>query len=264
MIKKSKYILFILSIGFFNELHAQARYNIIHEPNLGMYYGAENIVSTHYLLREYDNSYISNEIIKIKGFFSPIANITYRLTKVFFIDYPIMFILPSLQHERFGHGTRVLEFGGKIKEVNTPFPPPFKLELPNIDISFYGKQTPHQDIMVSSSGSEANAIMGSILRKNILLDEELDYHNAFLYLYSNNDLSGYIVFAANIPRSDITSYLTSINNLYTKGNLTLEKIQFYGALSILSDPINYYSFKSLLHGYILKGDNKSDIYLVNI
>ena len=118
--------------------------------------------------------------------------------------------------------------------------------------------------MISAGGSEANEVLGNIIRKNILLDNELDYHNALMYLYANNDLSGYANFAPNISGSDISNYVSTINGYYGYTELTLKKIQLYGALSIILDPFNYYSFNSLFNGYIWKGKNKSKIPLIRI
>ena len=79
---------------------------------MSIFYGAENIVSFHYLWNQVDNHFIPNEIFKKKNSFLTIENIAYRPPKIFLMDYPITFVLPSLQYEVFGHGTKVLEFGG--------------------------------------------------------------------------------------------------------------------------------------------------------
>ena len=251
-------------LGLGNQMSAQARYNFIYGPNLGMHIGAENIASTHYLWSKLDNGFIPNEIFKKKSFATQVGNISYRLTKLFLLDYPLTFVLPSFQHERIGHGSRVLEAGGNINEVNIALTPPFQLEFPYISYSSPNLLTIQQNLMIRIGGSESNEVMGNIIRKNILLEEELDYHKAFLYLYANNDLSGYASFAPNISGSDISNYVATINNYYGNSALTLEKIQLYGALSIILDPINVYSFNSLFNGYIWKGKNKSKIRLIQI
>ena len=264
LIKRDLLILLLSSFGFCNQLYSQSRYNFIYEPNLGMKFGAENIVSSHYLWGKFDNLFIPNEIFKKKNFSTQIGNISYRLTKLFLIDYPLTFVLPSIQHERIGHGTRVTEFGGTINQVNIVLPPPFQGELPNISYDSSNLLTPQQDIMITIGGSESNEVLGNIVRKNILLDNELDYHNAFLYLYANNDLSGYAGFASNISESDIRTYVTAINSYYGNSELTLKKIQLYGVLSIILDPINHYAFNSLFNGYLRKGKNKSKIHLIGL
>ncbi len=262
--KKIILILLLSSFGCFNQLYSQSRYNIIYEPNLGMNFGAENIASTHYLWQKFDNRFIPNEIFKKKNFGAKVGNISYRLTKLFLLDYPLSFVLPTLQHERFGHGPRITEFNGNISSINITLPPPFQSSFPYISYLSSNLSTIQQELMISAGGSEANEVLGNIIRKNILLDNELDYHNALLYLYANNDLSGYANFAPNISGSDISNYVSTINGYYGNTELTLKKIQLYGALSIILDPFNYYSFNSLFNGYIWKGKNKSKIPLIRI
>lgn len=227
-----------------------------------MSFGAENIASTHYLWRKFDNHFIPSEIFKSQSTGSRVGNVSYRLTKLFLLEYPLAFILPTIQHERLGHGSRVKEFGGDINEVSITFPPPFQFEAPYIRYSIPSSLTTQQGLMITVGGSESNEFLANIIRKNILLDDELDYHNAFLYLYANNDLSGYVTFAANISGSDITNYLSTINNYYGSSDLSLGKIQLYGVLSILLDPINFYSFNSIFNEYVSKGNSKSKIHLI--
>ena len=229
-----------------------------------MNFGAENIASTHYLWGEFDNRFIPNEIFKKNPFGTQLGNISYRLTKLFLLDYPLTFILPSIQHERFGHGSRVTEFRGNITGINIALPPPFQSDLPSIGYSSSNFSTIQQELMISAGGSEGNQVLGNIVRKNILLDNELDYHNALLYLYANNDLSGYAGFEPYLSGSDISNYVSTINGYYGNAEITLKKIQLYGALSIILDPINHYSFNSIFNGYIWKGENKSKIHLIRI
>ena len=239
---------------------SQSRYNLIYEKSLGMNSGAENIASGHYLWQNFDNHFIPKKISAN----SKVANVGFRLGKLFLLDYPIAFILPSIQHEKFGHGSRVMEFDGTIKKINITLPPPFQSDLPYISYRYDKETTLQQDAMITAGGSEANAILGDILRKNILLDDELDYHNALLYLYANNDLSGYAAFAANISGSDITSYVDNINAFYPENNLKVKKLRLYGLLSIVLDPLNYYAFNSLFNGYVWQGKSKSKIHFIKL
>ena len=172
--------------------------------------------------------------------------------------------MPSIQHEKFGHGIRIMEFDGTIKKINITLPPPFQSDLPYISSRYDKETTLQQNAMITAGGSEANAILADVLRKNILLDDELDYHNALLYLYANNDLSGYAAIAANISGSDITSYVDNINAFYPENNLKVKKLRLYGLLSIVLDPLNYYSFNSLFNGYIWQGKSKSKIHFIKL
>jgi hypothetical protein len=257
-----KFKITLLTFGLLVSINAfsQSRYNLFYEKGLGMNSGAENIASTHYLWQNFDNHFIPKELKTD----SRIANVSFRLGKLFLLDYPLVFVLPTIQHEKFGHGSRVKEFGGTIEELNITLPPPFQSELPYISYSTNEITSIQQDLMIYAGGSEANIILSDIVRKNILLENELDYHNALLYLYANNDLSGYVVFAANISGSDITSYVDEINAFYPETDLKVKKLRLYGLLSIVLDPINYYSFNSLFNGYVWQGKSKSKIHFITL
>lgn len=243
---------------------AQSAYNLVIEPQLSMSLGAENISSIHYLWRSLDNHYIPTKIFKKKTVGSKIANVAYRFSKLFLVEYPITFVLPTIQHELFGHGTRVLEFGMDIESIRITLPPPFQLELPGISYTWNTglSFTDEQDMMISTSGSEANNVLANLLRKNILLDGELDYHNAFLYLYANNDLNGYASFAPHL--SDIDQYLHRINGHYSHNRLTEERLILYGYIGLLSDPINYLAFYSIFKSYLWDGETSGPLYAIPI
>ncbi|OJJ22040.1 hypothetical protein BKI52_08355 [marine bacterium AO1-C] len=243
---------------------SQSRYQIIYEPGLGMNFGAENIATVGYLWQKLDHKFIPIQLFHQTHTGSKIGNIAYRLGKLFLLNYPITFILPSIQHERFGHGSRATEFSGTIESVQITLPPPFQFRLPSISTSNTSLQTPQQILVETIGGSEANFILSDILRKNILLDHKLDYHTAFMYLYANNDLAGYAGFAANIATSDIRIAVDNLNSQSqnNSGNLTLKRVQLYGILSIVLDPLNYYALKSIFWDYVWSGQYSKKINLI--
>ncbi len=239
---------------------AQSRYAVIYGNGLGMRSGAEGIASLHYGWQKFDNRFIPLKL----NTDSKALNVGYRLGKLALLDYPIAFVLPSLQHELFGHGMRVIEIGGSILEVRTPLPPPYQSELPGISYQvfispFSGGQWRHQ---VHAAGSEANLVLSDLLRKNILLEDALDYHQALLYLYANNDLSGYAAFAGGMTGGDIRRYIDELNGFYRKSGLSLKQFRMYGLLQMALDPMNYYAFNSIFNGYVLQGKAESRIYMI--
>ena len=241
---------------------SQSRYNFIYGNGIGTKAGAENIASVHYLWQNFDNRFIVKKI----NINSKITNIAFRLGKLFLLDYPITFVLPSVQHERFGHGSRAQEFGATIATIRITLPPPFDFRLPGISYQHSKKTTIQQDLITTASGSGANTVLADVLRRNMLLDQVLDYHAALLYLYANNDLSGYAAFAANngSPGNDIIRYVKNLNGFYDSNHVTVKKLRIYGMLSILLDPMNYYAFNSLFNAYIYKGREKSKIPLITM
>ena len=80
------FILFVSAYSF-----SQSRYNLIYGNGLGMNASAENIASVHYLWQNFDNHFIPKKISTK----SKVSNIAFRLGKLFVLDYPITFVLPS-------------------------------------------------------------------------------------------------------------------------------------------------------------------------
>ncbi len=252
-------LLFISNVG-----NAQSRYHIIYESNMGMKFGSENISTIHYLWQSFDNRFIPTNIFKSKA---KILDIGYRLTKLFFTDYPIGFLLMVWQHERFGHGARAYEFGVKNTKTYVDVPPPFSFKLSvGFSKTISSKWTPQQRITYLIGGSEASILLSNTIRKNILLDNKINHQSAFFYLYSNNDLSGYTAFINSLSNKgaimDPIAYVENINDFYGKNKLSLEKLRLYGIFSLILDPMNYYAFNSIFNGYIYNGRASSDIYLI--
>lgn len=148
-----------------NRTYVQSKCNLIFEPDFGMNFGAENIAAAHYLWRSFDNHYISIQLLKkeIKG--KKFWNRAYRLGELFIINYPMTFVSPSIQSEKFGHDLRTIELGGEITRVKIALPPPFQSTFPGISWILPHLETEQKDLIKSIDSSEAN-ILGNILRKN--------------------------------------------------------------------------------------------------
>ena len=254
-------VLFILPLFSFG----QARYNFVYEGRIHMNSGAENIAAGYYLWGNLDNRYIPTTPFQQKTKLAQAGNFLYRMTKLFLVDYPINFVLPSLQHEQFGHGSRVLEFKGNIVKISAPLPPPFGFNLPFIRYNFNNVKTSRQSALMNfAGGSEANTVLGNILRRNIFLEGSLDYHQAFMYLYSNNDLTGYTLFAASLAGGDIQPYINGINDYYGSQIDFLNKLKTYSALAIIADPLNYLAFYSIFKNYLWSGKTKTKVPFISI
>ena len=243
--EKNKYYIFIPAPGLFN---------------FEMRHGSENLFTFHSIWSAIDNEIIPTTLpfLKKRNALTKTINISYRLAKLFLVDYPINFVLPSLNHEFVGHGMRVYQANGRIAEIRTPLPPPFMSSFPLI--SYYKMpgvlSTQQQDIAITIGGSEANTIMAEIIRKNVLVSGYFDYHASFLYLYANNDLNGYAAFAGQL--SDIKYYIENINILYKDNNKKMDntKLLAYGIVGILGDPLNYYSFFNIFKNYLVDGSTR--------
>ena len=186
MKKKIIITIFLLLITILGK--AQSRYNIIYEKQLGQNFAGENINAMFHLFDYADSLFIPKKIIKTENNFAKVINPLFRFSKLFLTNYLITDFAMTMNHERFGHGYRMLEVGGSIDEVVYNMPPPFNNEFSYISLNYPSNFTKQQEIMINLSGSETNLIATDIMRKNILLDESFNYNYGLAYLYGSNDM----------------------------------------------------------------------------
>ncbi len=234
--------------------YSQDRYHLIYEKDLGQHFGGENLLLANHLWTELDKELLSPNLFpeeKVWG------NRIYRFGKLLLLDYPFAFLIPSLQHEYFGHGFRAREYGSRVTNLQITLPPPFQLETPSVNYEPIIHRTAQEQIAMIISGVEANAIFSEKMHRNVLLRETINYHDALLYIYANNDLTGYVTFGINLG-GDVNAYLNALNDYYSEGELKKEKLFRYGVLGILFDPVNYYAFASIFN-YGWRGQSDTNI-----
>ncbi|MDG1757061.1 MAG: hypothetical protein P8I43_06645 [Bacteroidia bacterium] len=259
---KLKLTAIILLSLILNKVKAQSRYNIIYEPQLGQNFAAENLNAGFHLLDYVDSLAVEKRIIKTENTFAKVINPIFRFSKLFLNNYLITDYVMTMNHERYGHGYRILEAGGYINEIVYNPPPPFSNKSSYISFQPPPSFNDQQDIMTLLGGSETNLVFSDVMRKNILLDERFNYNFGLAYLYGSNDMPGYTAFVSN-PNGDPKRYLKKINDLYGPG-LTREKMRTYSFIAMLTDPMNFYALKSVFYDYIIKGRHSSKIGMIKL
>ena len=242
---------------------AQSRYNIIYEKQLGQNFAGENINAGFHILDYTDSLFIPKKIIKTENNFAKVINPIFRFSKLFLSNYLITDYAMTMNHERFGHGYRMLEAGGSIDKIVYNMPPPFTNEFSYISSTYPQNFTIQQELMYRLGGSETNLVLTDVMRKNILLDKRFNYNFGLAYLYGSNDMPGYTAFVTN-PAADPIQYRQNINQLYGAELLTRKKMRIYSFIALLTDPINFYAFKSVFYDYIVKGRHSSRIGMIKL
>tara|TARA_B100000575_G_scaffold293973_1_gene307310 strand:- start:1328 stop:2563 length:1236 start_codon:yes stop_codon:yes gene_type:complete len=242
---------------------AQTRYSIIYEKQLGQNFSGQNINAGFHLLDYADSLFIPKKIIKTENNFAKAINPIFRFSKLFLSNYLIIDYAMTMNHERFGHGYRMLEAGGSIDKIVYNMPPPFTNEFSYINATYPQNFTVKQELMYRLGGSETNLVLTDVMRKNILLDEQFNYNFGLTYLYGSNDMPGYTAFVTN-PAADPIQYRQNINQLYGAELLTRKKMRTYSFIALLTDPINFYAFKSIFYDYIIKGRHSSRIRMIKL
>lgn len=260
--KKTKLIITIFLLLTTILGKAQSRYNVIYEKQLGQNFAGENINAGFHLLDYADSLFIPKKIIKTENNFAKVINPVFRFSKLFLSNYLITDYAMTMNHERFGHGYRMLEAGGSIDKIVYNMPPPFNNEFSYIYLDYPSDFTNQQELLMLLGGSETNLVSSDIMRKNILLDERFNYNFGLAYLYGSNDMPGYTAFVSN-PFGDPIRYIQAINYEYGPV-LTRDKMRTYSFIAILTDPLNFYAYKSVFYDYIIKGRHSSRIGMIKL
>ena len=157
----------------------------------------------------------------------------------------------------------MLEAVGSIDEIVYNMPPAFTNKISYISLNYPSNLIKQQEIMINLGGSETNLIATDIMRKNILLDERFKYNYGLAYLYGNNDMPCYTAFIRK-PSSEPNHYRDNINDLYDGEPQTRDKMKAYSFIALLTDPVNFYTLKSVFYDYIIKARHSSKVGMIKI
>ena len=259
---KSSLLILIVSTPLWNL--AQSRFTCVCESQKGQFYGAENLNACFHAIDVVDTIIFPKRIVAKDQWSAKILNPVYRFSKLLLTNYLFSDFIMTMNHERFGHGYRALAAGGEILNINYNPPPPFGNEFSFISLSGLENATDQERILMTLGGSEANMVLSDIMRKNMLLDEVFDYNFALAYLYGSNDMPGYTAFVQN-PFSDPNTYRREINEFYfQRKSLTRERMRTVSLFALLTDPMNFYAFKSVFYDYLIFGKRATPIKFIAV
>lgn len=184
---------------------------------------------------------------------------TYRFATIVAWWAPTSMIEMLSQHEIFGHGFRVREFGKfgyRISHYSF-----FDSDSVLASTTFYRPdlEQPFLENVIAFGGTEANTVLAGRMRENFFEKGCIDGRLAPLYGFSNGDLSEYIQTTAKQIEdneslndgNDIQSYLKTVNQLNPDSPVTIQQLKKLSYLTLL-DPFNWGSQCSLF-SYILFG-----------
>ena len=242
---------------------AQSRYTCTCESQKGQFYSGENINACFHAI-EFVDTLLFPTKIKQEGSGSQVINTAYRFSKLLLTNYVLSDYIMTMNHERFGHGYRALQAQGNIIGITYNPPPPFGNEFSFISLAGLGDATNQERLLMTMGGSEANMVVSDIMRKNFLLDGSLNYNFAVAYLYGSNDMPGYTAFVKN-EFGDPNTYRRNINEFYfQRESLTQSRMRTISLFALLTDPINFYAFKSLFYDYLFYGKRSSKVKFIPI
>lgn len=263
-----------ISDGHGQEATAQAGYAVMVDAGMSARVGAENLVAAHRVLYGLENRLLKPRLFDERTVARKSAGVLYRLGKTVLFDNAIDYMAMLTQHEVFGHGARMREFGFKRITYRLALPPPYGRG--NGSASGYTardrRTTRHERITVFMGGSEANTLLSNSIRSRWLHRGRANTRELALYLYSSLDLTGYILRTRDSSRNDtgrdganndILNYLKDVNGLEGHTNpdtyeLTLEQLRTLSLIRFL-DPTVIWALYAYGTSYLLQGASESSL-----
>lgn len=201
-----------------------------------------------------DDKYLPSSAGKINVFWS-LGRIIKLSWEDIFAQWQMVF-----QHEVFGHGYRLREYGFSdisyfvgIGHGWTAFDPIEFAALP------FTKRA-----ALSAAGMEANAVLSEQIRRNWIVDNQIDRRDAWLYWVTSLDQADYILGTTDSDShlgNDVNSYVLEVNDWYGNTNLTKHKLRHYAYFDLL-DPSLYMGLYEI-GDYLLQGTPHMQIYMLN-
>lgn len=224
---------------------------------LSSYIGGEDLITTHHALAKCEELFFSTpqERTFLAG--------SLRFADQLFIWLPINYTTMVVQHEYFGHGYRLREFGTHDIHYQIGTPPPYGEGGGATSVQLSHPLELSQMCIVSSGGVEATAVLANRLKLHWLQSNNISAKESSLYLLSQHDLTDYVSNAFDLPYltgHDMSDYIYLVNESYPKGRLTKKRLQKLSLIN-LADPFTYYAIYSSFR-YIFIGHSLEQIPMI--
>ena len=233
----------------------QASYDL----NLSPQCGAENLSTVHYNVEMLDNYLLySIKYNPENNWRGAIIHGIDRWLELTFIWEPLNGYLTVVQHEFFGHGYRIRDFGKDIASIDKyKIFAPYPFGTGGGYTSYqYKRYTPFYESAISIAGTEATSIFAKDIKLNWLKERKINPHQTTLYLELFHDLTFYTLITqyddvqAN-EGNDIGSYVSSLSRIYPVSPYFLGSLKNNAMINFL-DPFTYFSIYSYFK-YIING-----------
>lgn len=268
-----KYLTIIFFFLIFKIAFPQAQYFLSYDKTLSESVGAENIISIHKAIFDFENKYLPVKLIEENTKLKKLGGISYRLGKSF-INYNISYLGGLAQHEVFGHGSRYREYGQTASSYHLSLP--FPLGKGNgFAQSGSPVNGPHRLISNFESsakiigGMEGDIVLANTLRTKWFLNNSIANQEFMLYVIGRHNITAYILstdYKTAKSGNDViahlneVNYINGINNPFTSG-YNLEVLKRQAALTLL-DPLTYIAGFDYLFSYLIKGNENAKIPMI--
>jgi hypothetical protein len=194
------------------------------------------------------------------------TNFGYQLGRFgkLFVEKIFTNVLTTIQHEVFGHGYRLREFGMWAE---------YYVDLYGGSTYYYKNQynqlNPNQQAAMNSGGLEAETVLGQQIFNNWLESESIDNRDTVFYYESQTSQIFYVYrtptnLAYASVGNDIASYIKSVNTWHQNPNaVTIGKMR-KNILWDLLDPALYNGIYGALVSYVIQGQLTEKLYMFEL
>ena len=264
----SRVLLFIslcVAMGFPYILMAQVVNPIVIDRSLSSITAAEDLTSIDEFINHYEQELIPQRLSLEDTKGSNRLGILYRFAKAI-VEFGVQDELISLsQHEIFGHGARLREFGTVGIEYEVGLIPPHGTT--SWGENFWDANVTFSRVAaVHIAGMEAEEILGDENRLRALERGQINYRESFLYFegrlamtfYAWSTRSSDLMTATS---NDIANYVDLVGLMNPHVNLRAVQTQ---SLINLLDPLTLDWFYSYCYQYLYRGNAESEMPMFSI
>ncbi len=263
--------LFILFCFVQCTIVGQERLHLIWDHKSSSIANAENLLTVHRGLYALEGKLINNKYWKEEKIPGKTLGIGYRLLKTALLDFQIDYLTYIVQHEIFGHGYRLREYGYKDNRYEVSMFPPYGT---GGGVAFFGDRgtrllSQQEAILIRSGGMEATNMIAQSLQTKWMMRGDIHYRESLLFLLALNDYTRYIhrtykgrwVGAGN----DVLSYLDYVYDfqlgLNIEDRLTLEELAKKSKLNLINT-FGLFSIYTYVKTFLWDGNDTFDFPMI--
>lgn len=239
----------ILALTFTGSVFATN--TLIFDSYFSPYVGADDLILTHDIVEKSKLGHLADKYLAQKSRWAQLG----RGAELFFFWDPANYVTSITQHEVFGHGYRVrslADAGARVINYEIGIPYPYGhgggLTRYSWDLS---KITSFDTLAISTGGVEATAICANRIKFQWLQKGQVNPRQSSLYLFSEHDITNYILRTTKKSGDDIADYIYLLNRTYAHSDLSAKTLRKSAFINFL-DPFTYYSMFSW-YKYVSRG-----------
>lgn len=242
-------------------LAAQVENPFIIDDNISAIVAARDLTSIHEITTAYEQARLPQRFTDESTYGTKILGRFYRLGKTIFAEDIEDFMLSLVQHEVFGHGARLREFGDEHVTYGLHVFPPYGsgsgVTYFNTDQLYSLDQYSAIDI----AGMQADELLGDEMRLRAIERGRINYRESQLYFTGRLSVATYAAWtqASDLDAgngNDIAGYVRIVG--HRNPTINLSRIQSLSLLSFL-DPMTLDWFYSYFYGYLIKGEVETPV-----